>query len=45
MGDARKRSWSREDKIRRVGTMKLRVEGFGGGGSMGVSGMGRGFWV
>ena len=45
VGDERKISWSWEDKIRRVGFWKTRLERFGGGGSFGVSGMGRGFFA
>ena len=43
VGDERKISWSWEDKIRRVGFWKTRLETFGGGGSFGVSGIGRRF--
>ena len=43
VGEERKISWSWEDKIRRVGFWKIRLERFGGGGSFGVSGIGRGF--
>ncbi len=43
VGDERKISWSWQDKMRRVGSWKIRVIMSGGGGRLGVSGTGRGF--
>lgn len=43
VGDERKISWSWDDKIRRVGSWKIRSDMSGGGGRLGVSGIGRGF--
>ena len=43
MGDERKTSWSRDDKIRRVGSWKIRIVVSGGFGKFGVSGTGRAF--
>ncbi len=43
MEDERKISWSRDDKIRRVGSRKIRIDVSGGCGRVGVSGTGRAF--
>lgn len=44
MGDAWNNSWSCDDKIRRVGSVKLRVDRSGGEGNGGVSGTGTGLF-
>lgn len=43
VGDERKISWSWEDKMRRVGFWKIRLDTSDGGGRLGVCGNGRGF--
>ena len=43
VGDERKIPWSWEDKIRRVGSWKIRMDESGGGGRFGVPGTGRAF--
>ncbi len=40
VGDERKTSWSWQDKMRRVGSWKIRIVMSGGGGRFGVSGTG-----
>jgi len=43
VGEARKRSWSAFERMRRLGFVKVNAETSGGGGRAGVSGTGSGF--